>query len=283
MKRPIFFALIVLAIASLACSFTVNLPQAQKTGPTQTFTVNEPLPDSKIVSQVSLEMGAGTFKLAGGAKGLIEGTVDYNVDKWKPTVTRTGSDVRIKQTNLENVSLGSDVKNDWDLKLSSEQPLDLTLSAGAYEGSLDLSGLHLRKLDISDGASKSKLTFNSANPEVLTDFHYKTGASQVELDGLGNANFDQLTFDSGAGNYTLDFAGKLQRDGEVTIHSGVSQITIMIPSGTKAIIHTTGGLNNVETNGTWTTEGNSYSTNGEGSTLTINVEMGVGNLKLIQK
>ncbi len=283
MKKPLFFALVILAVASLACSFNVNLPQAQRPGPTQTLTINEPLPDSKVASQVSLEMGAGTFKLAGGAKGLVEGTVDYNVEKWKPTVTRTGSDVLIKQTNLENVSLGSDIKNDWNIQLSSEQPLDLTLSAGAYDGSVDLSGLHLRKLDISDGASKSKVTFDTPNPDVLTDFHYKTGASQVELDGLGNANFDQLTFESGAGNYTLDFTGKLQRDGEVTIRSGVSQITIIIPEGTKAAVHTTGGLSNVETNGTWTTQGNDYSTSGEGSALTINIEMGVGNLKLIQK
>ena len=283
MKRPLFLALIVLATASLACSFTFNLPEAQKAGPTQTLNVNEAPFGPGATTQVKIGMGAGTLKLAGGADALVQGTVEYNIDQWKPTITRDGSTLEIKQSTIDNVRIGNDIKNDWDLKLSSTVPLDLSLSAGAYEGNLDFSGLHLRKLEVSDGASKSKLTFNSANPEVLSDFHYKTGASQVELDGLGNANFEQMTFDSGAGNYTLDFSGQLQRDGKVNIHSGVSQITIMIPSGMKTNVHTSGGLNNVETNGTWTTAGSDYSTSGEGPALTIQVDMGVGNLKLIQK
>ncbi|HVN55327.1 MAG TPA: toast rack family protein [Anaerolineaceae bacterium] len=283
MKRPLLFALIVLVIASLACSFTVNLPEAQRPGPTQTLTVNEAPFGPGATTQVKIEMGAGTLKLAGNADGLVQGTVEYNIDKWKPTVTRQDNTLEIKQSTLDNVRIGNDIQNDWNLKFSSTVPMNLSVSAGAYDGNLDLSGLHLRKLDISDGASKSRVTFTSANPEVLSDFHYKTGASQVEMEGLGNANFEQLTFDSGAGNYTLDFTGKLKRDGKVTIHSGVSQITIMIPEGMKASIQTNGGLNNVETNGTWTTEGSNYSTGGEGPEVTIQIDMGVGNLKLIHK
>jgi hypothetical protein len=38
---------------------------------------------------------------------------------------------------------------------------------------------------------------------------YKTGASDVSLKGLGNANVDQVSFDGGVGSYELDFTGDL--------------------------------------------------------------------------
>ena len=41
--------------------------------------------------KVTLHMGAGTLKLQGGADGLAQGEIDYNVPSWKPIIT-TGPD-----------------------------------------------------------------------------------------------------------------------------------------------------------------------------------------------
>jgi hypothetical protein len=282
MNRKLIPAVMVLMLATLACSININVPKVDgKMISTQTFEVSVPAPSGDALTTVTIEMGAGTLNLAPGASGLLEGTVKYNVDSWKPTLLAQDGDVSLKQGAKSGINLPSDVVNDWTLKLSDSAPMDLNVNAGAYQGSLDLGGLRLQNLHITDGASQASVTFDKLNPEIMHTLSYKTGASQVKLTGLANANFESMTFDSGAGDYTLDFSGKLQRNANVSIKSGVSSVTIIIPSGMSAQIHNTGAVSGIDTQGTWTTNGNDYSTSGSGPTVTIDVSMGVGALKLI--
>ena len=285
MKRPLIAVLIVMMLATLACSINLNIPRIQ-TGTTQTMSVNEAVTNGKDLTKVTLSMGAGTLSLAGSANGLVEGTIKYNVTDWKPTIDHSAkSAVSISQTganSFEGIPT-SNIINDWQLNLNSSVPLDLAVNAGAYTGNLDLTGLHLRNLAIKDGASKTRVIFNSPNPEKMDTFTYATGASQVELRGLANANFASMTFESGAGDYTLDFTGKLAQDTSVDIKSGVSNMTINIPLGMNAKIISLGAIANITTEGTWTVDGSTYTVSGEGYNLTIHVSMSVGNLKLVHK
>ncbi|MHB8932362.1 MAG: hypothetical protein ACYC6H_02715, partial [Bellilinea sp.] len=175
-----------------------------------------------------------------------------------------------------------DVVNSWDLLLGTS-PIDLKVSAGAYEGSLDLSGVPLTNLDITDGASKATVEFNSANPVEMDTFSYKTGASQVNLFGIGNANANHFKFDGGAGDFTLDFSGELKQDLAVDINSGISSIKIIIPENVPARITISGGLNNISPSGTWSITGNTYEKTGTGPRIDIFIQMGVGSLKLISQ
>ena len=67
------------------------------------------------------------------------------------------------------------------------------------------------------------MKFPKLNRVEMDSLYYQTGASNVHLSDLANANFASMVFRSGAGNYTLDFSGELQRDAEVKIESGISQ------------------------------------------------------------
>ena len=286
MKRSLLLVIAALAAASLACSININLPDLPrlKTGPTETLEISEPLPDAEVVD-VSLRMGAGNFKLSPGAEGLVDGVIQYNVAEWKPTVTNEEGKFTIEQgSSKDAVGLpdGNSVVNDWELKLG-DIPLNLTINAGAYKGTVDLTGLRLRRLDISDGASDSEVTFDSVNPEEMEKLTYNTGASKVRLSGLANANFAEMSFTGGAGDYTLDFSGELQRDATVTVETGISNVRLIIPSGTAAKVTVTSGLGNVRTQGAWTQTGDTYTTSGAGPELTIEVKMGVGDLTLVNK
>jgi len=286
MKRGLIAVILMLALVSMACSFSVDLPNINTTdtGPTQTVDINEALPeDQGTTMNVFLAMGAGELQIEPGAEGLVEGTIRYNIEDWVPKVNRDGQNLRIEQETIENITLSNDIVNDWNLQLSTEVPMDLEIRAGAYEGTMDFTGLRLRNLEIGDGASKAEVTFNQPNPEEMDQLRYSTGASQVTLSGLSNANFDRMLFESGAGDYTLDFSGDLQRDAEVTIRSGVSQVTIVIPEGVRTRVETEGGLNNVDIDGDWDSGNDTYETAGEGPLLTITVSMGVGNLRLQQR
>lgn len=273
---------LTLVLSSLACTFTVSTPKIS-TGETKTFTVNEGVPAGVETVSLDIEMGAGKLNITGGAKNLMEGTIHYNVLGWEPKVTRKGERIRIFQEPLTKIRIpNDDVVNNWDLQLGAF-PIDLKVSAGAYEGSLDLSGVPLTNLDISDGASKATVTFNSVNPVEMDTFSYQSGASQVNLVGISNANASHFKFDGGAGDFTLDFSGELQQDLDVDINSGISSIKIIIPENVPARVTISGGLNNVSPSGSWSITGSTYEKSGNGPRIDIYIELGVGSLNLISQ
>ena len=158
--------------------------------------------------------------------------------------------------------------------------MSLNIKAGAYDGSFELGGLSLEKLAISEGGSDVTGAFSAPNNVEMSSFTYSTGGSRMELKGLANANFEQMTFTSGAGDYTLSFDGDLQRDASVTIESGVSTVNIIVPEGVNAQVTFEGGLTTVNAGGGWAQNGSVYTLSGSGPTITITVKMGVGTLNL---
>lgn len=282
MKTKFLAIAAIFALPSLACSFTIQPPQ-MKAGPEITTNVDVDYPTSSDTTHITLGMGAGSLNINEGGKKLVEGKITTNIPEWKPEITRSDYQVTIsqgKQQNKVNIPTG-DLKNRWDLKLGTEKPISLEVNAGAYKSDLVFGKVPLTELKINDGASQSKITFTDLNPQSMKDFEYKTGASQVDLLNLANANFEEMSFESGAGSYTLDFNGKLQQNAKVTIKSGLSNMKIIVPSGTPCTVSLTGGVNNVSLKGTWTVNSNRYKTQGStGPALTINIEMGVGNLEL---
>ncbi len=112
--------------------------------------------------------------------------------------------------------------NDWDLQLG-RAPLRLKITAGAYEGEYDLSGLTLQRLTLKDGAAQTRVSFNTPNPGQMESLEYETGASSVTLIGLANANFKTMTLDGKAGDYSLDFSGRLRTDATVKIKAAAAE------------------------------------------------------------
>jgi hypothetical protein len=283
MKKGIVIILIVMMLSTMACSFTVNLPTLN-TGPVKTVEVKEALPADNNEMQVELNVGAAKLNVTGGAADLVNGTIKYNVTDWKPVIDYSNDSLQISQTETNVNGIPSEkMVNEWDLKFTNEIPLDMTIKAGAYQGKIDLGGMNISNLRVTDGASDTTLSFSKPNLGKMTKLDYSTGASSVTLNGLANANFENMQFSSGAGTYRLDFSGDLQRDADVSIEAGVSTVTIVIPEGTKAVIQVNGGMHSINTAGTWTVDSNVYKTEGTGHTLNIDVSMNLGTLDLEQK
>ncbi|MCX8025557.1 MAG: toast rack family protein [Thermanaerothrix sp.] len=272
----------LLMLLALACTIELPLPEIKMIAP-QTYEVNEPYPNQEP-AELLIRMGAGELTLSGGANNLVEGKIEYNVEGWAPKIQREGREVRIEQ-GVKSASFSRGVQNlinRWELELG-DRPIDFALEAGAYDGNLDFSEVPLTRLKISDGASKVRVVFNVPNPEVMRSFTYETGASNITLKKLANANFEEMTFKGGAGNFTLDFSGKLQRDARVWIDSGLGNMTIIVPADANCRIVLSSGLTNISTEGTWTILGQEYRTMGEGPQLRIDINVGVGNLKLVSE
>ena len=143
-----------------------------------------------------------------------------------------------------------------------------------------MGDLAIESLSIQDGAADVRLSFDQPNLTEMNTLSYETGASSVELNGLANANFSEMIFRGGAGDYTLDFTGEFQRDAEVTIDAGISSVEIVVPDDMDVILDLEGGLANVDTDGKWQRRSGQYIHSGTGPTLTINISLGAGNLEL---
>ena len=276
MKVKIILAILVLSLATMACGFSIDLPDQAKAGPEikESITVADPKSDE---TRLSISFGAGKLTLSPGAKNLVDGTTVYNVEDLKPEVIKDGNSIKIKQGDFKSLPPFKDIKNEWDLKLGNA-PMDLVISAGAYDGTLELGGLALKSLEVNDGASNVDLSFSKPNQVKMSILRYATGASDVSLTGLANANFSTLTFSGGAGNYTLDFSGDLQQDAVATIDSGFGNLTLIIPEDVNAKVTVEGAAVNINHGSGWAQNGQDYTQKGNGTILTIIVKMAAGNL-----
>ena len=278
MNVKIISAILALALASMACGFSVDLPEQVKAGPEvkETISVADPGEDE---TRLLLSFGAGKLNLSAGAKNLVDGTIVYNVEDLKPEIIEAGAQIEIKQGNFQGLPPFDGMKNEWDLQLGSS-PMELEISAGAYEGNLELGGLALTNLTINDGAADVSLSFSELNLAEMSEFNYSTGASDVRMEGLANANFERFIFNGGAGNYTLDFSGGLQRDATVSIDSGLSDLSLIIPQGMNVVVTIDSALADINVGDGWSQKGSVYSQTGEGPTLTIIINMGGGEITI---
>jgi hypothetical protein len=278
MKSKIIFALLALSLTTLACGFNINLPDAPE--PEATDEISVPVPDADEVS-LRLSFGAGDLKLAPGAKKLVEGTATYNYAEFEPVVKVDDGDVNIRMGDEEFNGFPSfkDLKNEWDFKLG-DTPMSLTIESGAYDGDFELGGLSLENLTVRDGAANVELAFSEPNQIEMSTFRYETGASDVKMTGLANANFSIFDFSGGAGDYTFDFSGDLQRDASIKIASGFSNIIISVPEDVDAVVTVDSGASNINVGSSWSKKGNVYKQKGEGPTLTFVIEVGAGNVTL---
>ena len=279
MNVKIISAILVLALASMACGFSVDLPKQSEPGPEIKESVTVAGTGSSE-TRLTISFGAGTLKLSPGAGDkLVDGTAIYNFKELKPEIVKDGNSVEIKQSGFKNLFNPKDIVNEWDLRLG-KSPFDLTINAGAYNGTLELGGLSLTNLTVKDGAANVDLSFSKPNQTEMSLLRYETGASDVSLTGLANANFSTLMFSGGAGNYTLDFSGKLTREGIVRIEAGAGDVQLVIPKGVNAKVTLESTLVSVNHSSSWTQNGNDYTQKGDGPELTIIVKMAAGNLTI---
>lgn len=279
MNLKIISAILVLALASMACGFSVDLPKQSQPGPE----VKESITVAGTGSgetRLTVSFGAGTLKLSPGAGDkLVDGTAVYNFKELKPEIVKDGNNVEIKNNNFKSLVNPQDIVNEWDLQLG-KSPIDLTINAGAYNGTFELGGLSLTNLTVKDGAANVDLSFSEPNQTGMSVLRYETGASDVSLAGLANANFSTLIFSGGAGNFTLDFGGDLMRDGVVNIEAGAGDVQLIIPKGMNAKVTVDSTAVSINHSSGWAQDGDEYTQKGDGPELTIIVKMAAGNLTI---
>lgn len=286
MKKHLRILLLLGMVVFLTgCGIGIELPfkTVQKTGPTVTDLVQIPVPDISPPLDLNLAFGAGKMTLLpNSGPDLIAGTASYNVADFQPEVTIDEYSVSLRQGNLKLdavPTIDETIKNEWSLAIKN-YPIELEIKAGGYSGDFEFGGLAIRDLHIADGAATVKLKFSTPNTEEMNAFRYETGASNINMEKLANANFQTMIFQSGAGNYTLDFSGLLQRDASIFIETGLSRLVISVPDGVPAEVNFEGPFSKVIVNGDWVQEGDEYFLEGQGPRLLFTIETKAGTVTL---
>ena len=207
-------------------------------GALQTESQSVELGDAESV-RVEIDFGAGDLEVTGGAEKLLEADFSYNVAKLKPEVEYTDGTLVVRQPEVKGLPALRDLtdyRNEWDLRLNDEVPMDLSVDMGAGTSDLQLAGLSLTGLEVSLGAGESTVdlsgdwardldvTIDAGAGDITVRVPKEVGA-RVEVDaGLGSIKAPGLTQDGDV--YTNAAYGVSDVTLQVNIKAGVGQINL---------------------------------------------------------
>lgn len=196
---------------------------------------------------VNLEFGAGDFTLTGGSDEWFSGTANYNHRKLKPEVKYKSKRDRgvITVVQNEGINFGFDnfrnIRNNWDVEITDQVPVNLNVDLGATEALLDLRGVQLHSLKIDSGVGdstldlsgetksgyKAKIDVGVGDFTIFVPENY--GVKVTATKGIGQVNVPNLT-SKGNGIYVNDtYNGKDYID--LTIDMGVGNVDVIMKSG----------------------------------------------------
>ncbi len=122
-------------------------------------------------AEVDLRMNAGELSLRGEAQeSLIEGTFRYNRSRLKPRIDyhlfNDRGILRIDQERRSGIVFGN-IRNEWDLLLSRDVPVALSVKLGAGESDLDFREVDLTSLRIDMGVGEMILNLQGPHERSL--------------------------------------------------------------------------------------------------------------------
>jgi hypothetical protein len=240
MKRLVLLLVAAVALFVGACGTQPGGTQ-QQVGKMQRESKSVDLKNAQS-ARAQLKLGAGELHLAGGADQLMEGEFSYNVSEWKPKVSYDVSgekgELVVKQGSGEDVRLGADARNEWDISLNDEVPTDLVVQMGAGESDLDLDSLTLRGVDLQLGAGKTTvdLTGDYAKSfdasiqggvgEATVLLPSEVGVKAKAEGGLGKINAEGLK--RVGDSYVNDAYGESDVNLSVDVQGGIGQINLKV-------------------------------------------------------
>jgi hypothetical protein len=200
--------------------------------------------------KVDIEIAFGSITIERGEKGLIaevdyeEGNDKEDFDVSYEVTGETGRlSIKLKKATYTWGEDDDEDKNDHahhkrhlHLKLNDAIPTSFNIELGAGKGDIDFTGLQVKDVKISTGASSVNIKCDKPNAITADEISIETGVSKFSAKDMGNLNFRKLKFSGGIGSYKLDFNGTLRQSAKAEIEVGLGSIHVYIPKTTPAKI-----------------------------------------------
>ncbi len=215
--------------------------------------INVPYPEVEAL-HLRLAVGACRLRvqpsLIADEGGLwVAGTYDDTSGHLPLKLEQDGGTVRISQEHKLSEWRNPTTPPTFDLTLGKRRPFRLTVETGASEAEVELGGLPISHLSVRQGAGWIRFSFDAPNPYEMSLFELHSGAGEVQLFNLANANLEEMNLEGGATAYLLDFGGRLQGDTQVRITVAIASLEIRIPTTTAARVISEGTLSSVTASG----------------------------------
>lgn len=182
---------------------------------------------------VRVRFGAGRLAIRPGEEGsLYRMFLRYDEETFEPVASFEDGhlDLGVEGTK-HSIRWRKENTQEMELFLAREVPMALDLEFGAVRAVLDLGGLRMTKLDLSTGASESRVDISEPNPIRMSRAEFEVGAADFQVRNLGNLNSERIDVDAGVGNVVLDFRGEWQGDAEVSVDMGLGALELRFPEG----------------------------------------------------
>jgi hypothetical protein len=237
MSRHVALMSLVIVLALAGCY--VPSPNLRKTESSQE---KVELAGAESVS-VSVTLGVGKLKLAGGADSLLDARFEYNIPDWKPAVSYKVDDGRgrliVEQpSRVVGATWPGNVRYDWDLKLNSGIPTELEIDLGVGKSEVDLKGLNLHRFSLEAGVGEGSVDLSGPRPSDL-DATIKAGVGKLTLvlpadvgvrvkaqAGLGHVDAGGLKADGDA--WVNDAWGKTKTSVRVEVEGGIGEVEMRL-------------------------------------------------------
>ena len=235
-----FVAAVVATVLMGACGVA---PQRVEVGELRTEMRSVEVENAESV-KVNLRLAVGELSVGGGAEEprLMEADFAYNVAAWEPgvdyEVVGDSGELSVHQRGLTEGIPTRDVRNEWDLRLNEEVPVDLTVQMGGGVGNLDLDNLALTGMNLNVGAGSTRVDLSGEWERDLSAI-VRGGAGQLTVllpsrmgvkvnagTRLGRINAEGLQREGQA--YVNDAYGGSDTTLEVEVTGGVGQINLEV-------------------------------------------------------
>jgi hypothetical protein len=154
-----------------------------------------------------LNMGVGRLKVSGGAPVLMTADFQYPSEEWKPSVAYsvegTAGVLSVRQDDMSGPRFRRTDRNEWDVRLSDEIPLDLDIELGVGESDLELGSLTLRRLEVRGGAGKTTVDL-SGTPKADLRAEIESGVGELRLKVPAEAGVRVTGVSSGIGDWKAE-------------------------------------------------------------------------------
>ena len=176
---------------------------------------------------VELELGIGEISVQKGAKEWVEGNAIYSLKKLKPRVRYdlrgNQGEVEIEHKDQKRFKI-SDIKNQWNIKLTDEIPINLSVNTGAAMANLDLRGLKIQDLDIETGVGELSIDLRG-DWEKSFEADIETGVGQTTV-YLPSAVGVKIIIEKGIG--TANVVGFISKGENVFVNEAYEDADVIL-------------------------------------------------------
>ena len=161
---------------------------------------------------------------------IVEANIDYS-ERNEIGIINVQTDHFNKGFDFTNDIMNNgldEVRNELDLSVSRDIPVQFDIDFGMGEANIDLTDLSISRVNIECGLGKMNINIDSPNPVTCDFLIVDTGMGEFSAEGLSNLNTRKIDIEVGLGEANIDFTGDIKKDTEIDVEVGLGTLNLLL-------------------------------------------------------